>query len=256
MTNGADENNVFEVNSKILDVCASCAQISTARDYVRTRTRSVSARPAGDKPTLDNFVVGANGEAVSVLREVAAGCGPTFVYLYGPKGAGLTHLLRSLVPEEGFRVPMFDPKVPLYVVDDVDELDPGWALQLLALQNAVRGTPGMHLVCAGRVPAAQLPLPEVVRSRLAWGLCYAIRPLDDEERLAELHRQAARRGIELTPDILHWMGANLPRDMRTLTCVLDEADRLGLQKQRRVTLPLLREAVTSLDERQHARQAY
>lgn len=41
-----------------------------------------------DKPTLDNFVVGANGEAVSVLREVAAGCGPTFVYLYGPKGAG------------------------------------------------------------------------------------------------------------------------------------------------------------------------
>ena len=110
-----------------------------------------------DKPTLDNFVVGANGEAVSVLREVAAGCGPTFVYLYGPKGAGLTHLLRSLVPEEGFRVPMFDPKVPLYVVDDVDELDPGWALQLLALQNAVRGTPGMHLVCAGRVPAAQLP---------------------------------------------------------------------------------------------------
>ena len=89
-----------------------------------------------DKPTLDNFVVGANGEAVSVLREVAAGCGPTFVYLYGPKGAGLTHLLRSLVPEEGFRVPMFDPKVPLYVVDDVDELDPGWALQLLALQNA------------------------------------------------------------------------------------------------------------------------
>ena len=106
------------------------------------------------------------------------------------------------------------------------------------------------------MPAAQLPLPEVVRSRLAWGLCYAIRPLDDEERLAELHRQAARRGIELTPDILHWMGANLPRDMRTLTCVLDEADRLGLQKQRRVTLPLLREAVTSLDERQHARQAY
>ena len=121
MTNGADENNVFEVNSKILDV------------------------QERDKPTLDNFVVGANGEAVSVLREVAAGCGPTFVYLYGPRGAGLTHLLRSLVPEEGFRVPMFDPKVPLYVVDDVDELDPGWALQLLALQNAVRGTPGMHL---------------------------------------------------------------------------------------------------------------
>ena len=206
-----------------------------------------------ERPTLDNFVVGANAEAVSVLREVAAGCGPTFVYLYGPKGAGLTHLLRSLVPEESFRVPLFSPYVPLYTVDDVDDLDPGWALQLLSLQNAVRNSPGMHLVCAGRQPANQLlQLPEVVRSRLAWGLCYAIKPLDDEEQLAELKRQAAHRGIDLTPDMLHWIGVNLPRDMRTLTCVLDEADRLGLLKQRRVTLPLLREAVMNLDERRCA----
>ena len=174
-----------------------------------------------ERPTLDNFVVGANAEAVSVLREVAAGSGPMFVYLYGPKGAGLTHLLRSLVPEPGFWVPIFRPDVSLYTVDDVDDLDLGWALQL----------------------------PEVVRSRLAWGVCYAIEPLDDEERLAELKRQAANRGIELTPDMLHWIGLNLPRDMRTLVCVLDEADRLGLLKQRRVTLPLLREAVMNLDER-------
>ena len=209
-----------------------------------------------ERPTLDNFVVGANAEAVSVLREVAAGSGPMFVYLYGPKGAGLTHLLRSLVPEPGFRVPLFRPDVLLYTVDDVDDLDLGWALQLLALQNAVRNTPGAHLVCAGRQPANQLlQLPEVVRSRLAWGVCYAIEPLDDEERLAELKRQAANRGIELTPDMLHWIGVNLPRDMRTLTCVLDEADRLGLLKQRRVTLPLLREAVMNLDERRRAADA-
>ena len=119
-----------------------------------------------DKPTLDNFVVGANGEAVSVLREVAAGCGPTFVYLYGPKGAGLTHLLRSLVPEEGFRVPMFDLKVPLYVVDDVDELDPGWALQLLALQNAVRGTPGMHSCVRAGCPPLSFRFPKL--SEVVW----------------------------------------------------------------------------------------
>ena len=103
-----------------------------------------------DKPTLDNFVVGANGEAVSVLQSGRQAAGPPSCICTVPRGAGLTHLLRSLVPEEGFRVPMFDPKVPLYVVDDVDELDPGWALQLLALQNAVRGTPGMHLRVCGQ----------------------------------------------------------------------------------------------------------
>ena len=39
-----------------------------------------------DKPTLDNFVVGANGEAVSVLREVAAGCGPPSCICTVPRG--------------------------------------------------------------------------------------------------------------------------------------------------------------------------
>lgn len=107
-----------------------------------------------DKPTLDNFVVGANGEAVSVLREVAAGCGPTFVYLYGPKGAGLTHLLRSLVPEEGFRVPLFDPKVPLYVVDDVDELDPGWRCSSSRCKTPCTERRG----CISSARAACLPL--------------------------------------------------------------------------------------------------
>ena len=202
-----------------------------------------------EQPSLDNFVVGANAEAVGVLREVAAGCGPMFVYLHGPKGSGLTHLLRSLVPEEKLRVPAFEPNRLLYTVDDVDELDPGWCLQLLALQNAVRRTPGARLVCAGSLPAQQLSLPEVVKSRLAWGLCYAIKPLEDREQLAELKRQALSRGIEMTEDMLHWIALNLPRDMRTLTCVLDEADRLGLQKQRRVTLPLLREAVIAIESR-------
>ena len=39
-----------------------------------------------DKPTLDNFVVGANGEAVSVLREVAAGSGPPSCIFTVPRG--------------------------------------------------------------------------------------------------------------------------------------------------------------------------
>ena len=199
-----------------------------------------------ETPTFENFVVGVNGEAVSTLRKIAQGGGPTFVYLHGPKGSGLTHLLRCLVPHQRFRVPMFDPKVKIYVVDDVDELDPGWTLQLLALQNAVRCTPGMHLICAGRVPPAQLPLPEVVRSRLGWGLCYTIHPLNDDERIAEIDRRACERGIELPLDALQWMGQYLPRDMRSMILVLDEADRLAIMRQRKITLPLVREATQNL----------
>lgn len=208
-----------------------------------------------ESPSLDNFVAAGNAEAVGVLREVAAGCGPRFVYLYGPPGAGVTHLLRSLSSGDTLRVPLFDPAVTIYTVDDVDELDPGWALQLLTLQNAVRSAPNAHLVCGGHVPLQQLELPEVVKSRLGWGLCYALEPLDEADRLEELKRQALQRGIVLTPDMLHWMAVNLPRDMRTLTCVLDEADQLGLRRQRRVTLPLLREAVLAIEARQQEKKA-
>lgn len=202
-----------------------------------------------DLPTLDNFVVGRNAEALSVLKEMKVGRGPKFLYLHGPRGAGLTHLLSALGSGEDAgrqRVPIFDESVPLYTVDDVQDLDPGYARQLLHLQNAVYAHKDARLVCAGRLPAAQLPLPEAVRSRLAWGLSYAVHPLDETERFEELARLAALRGIRITPDIRHWMMLHLPRDMRTLTRVLDVANQLGLKGNRRVTLALVREAAEAL----------
>ena len=47
-------------------------------------------------PSLDNFVVGRNAEAVAVLRAIAAGRGEPFVYLWGERGSGRTHLLTAL----------------------------------------------------------------------------------------------------------------------------------------------------------------
>lgn len=200
-------------------------------------------------PSFDNFIVGSNTEVVGILRELQLGMGPTFVYIHGPKGAGVTHLLKSLVPEQALKVPLLDSAVKLYTVDDVDDLDPGWCRQLLALQNSVRNTPGAHLVCGGKLPARDLNLPDVVKSRLAWGLSYAITPLSEEARMEELARQAQLRGFEMTSEMQHWLAVSVARDMRTLTRVLEEVDHLGLVKKRKVTLPILREAVAILAER-------
>lgn len=200
-------------------------------------------------PSLDNFIVGSNTEVVGILRELQLGMGPTFVYIHGPKGAGVSHLLKSLVPEQALKVPLLDSAVKLYTVDDVDDLDPGWCRQLLALQNSVRNTPGAHLVCGGKLPARDLNLPDVVKSRLAWGLSYAITPLSEEARMEELARQAQLRGFEMTSEMQHWLAVSVARDMRTLTRVLEEVDHLGLVKKRKVTLPILREALAILAER-------
>lgn len=204
-----------------------------------------------ERPTLENFVAGENAEAVAALREMREGRGPKFLYLHGPMGAGLTHLLRAVAPEEapeGRPVPVYVPGRKLYTVDDVDLLDAGYARQLFALQNAVWGDAEARLVCAGRLPAAQLPLPEGVRSRLVWGLSYQIKPLSEEAAFEVLGRVAAVRGIELTPAMAAWMQTHLPRNMRALTRVFDLANQIALRTKRKVSLALVREASRLLDE--------
>ena len=203
--------------------------------------QSLLAMPAEDTPTLDNFVVGTNGQAVMVLREVAPGAGPKIVYLYGPKGAGLTHLLTALRPPSRFRVEPFDPAVKLYTVDDIDELDLGFSRQLRNLQNEVMRVPDARLVCAGRCPIDALPLGDDIKSRLHAGVSFGIAPLNEADRTAELMRLAHQRGFTLTYEMTNWIERTLPRDMRTLSRVLAAVDRLSLMTQRPVTFPLLRE---------------
>ena len=47
-------------------------------------------------PTLDNFVAGANAEALSNVRALALGSlAESVVYLWGAPGSGRSHLLRA-----------------------------------------------------------------------------------------------------------------------------------------------------------------
>ena len=40
------------------------------------------------QPTLSNFIVGSNSEAVAVISELKEGRGPQFTYLWGYEGVG------------------------------------------------------------------------------------------------------------------------------------------------------------------------
>lgn len=192
-------------------------------------------------PSLDNFVPGRNAEALATLRAVAAGGGPQFVYLWGEKGAGRSHLLRALIGTLPAEVPEFDARQALYVADDVDALDAEGQSRLFILMNEVRAHPAARLVAAGPLPPARLALREDVRTRLAWGLVHQIHPLSDVEKAQALVAHAGSRGIVLGPEVRAWMLAHLPRDMGTLVAVLDAIDAYALARQRPITVPLLRE---------------
>ena len=191
-------------------------------------------------PTLDNFVAGANGEALAALRAVAAGGGAQFIHLWGSLGCGRSHLLAALAPAHG-RVPAFEAKKWLYTVDDVEALDGDGQAALFQLQNEVRARPAARLVTAGSGPPAALPLREDVRTRLGWGLVYRIEPLGDDDKARALAAHLAARGIVAAQDLIAHLLAHRARDLRSLLALLDALDVYALSLQRPLTVPLLRQ---------------
>jgi DnaA family protein len=212
-------------------------------------------------PSLDNFVPGANGPVLAALRAALAGQGPEFLHLWGAAGSGRSHLLAAMARAAGAAradlgsVPTFVPQQRVYVVDDVHQLDDSQQAALFALQNAVRehyrpafpghpaadATPGSVLVTSADLPPARLRLREDVRTRLAWGLVFALHPIAEPERAAALVAYARARGARVDDELVPYMLTRLPRDMRTLVSVLDALDAYALARQRALTVPLLRE---------------
>ena len=195
-----------------------------------------------DRPTFENFIPGRNAPVLAAVCEMAAGGGPRLLYLYGAVGVGLTHLLNAFAPEQSERVPCFQEDRVRYAVDDLERLSAEEADALRRLIDAVMASEKARLVCAGHLPLNKLQLPLGVTSRLSSGLCSRVVPLSESDRFRELRRLAAIRGIVMTDEMESWMSAHLPRDMRTLTRVLDIANQLSLHAKSRVALATLKEA--------------
>lgn len=208
--------------------------------------------------TLDNFIVGDNGAALSYIAALLEPAPPDAapVYLWGASGTGKTHLLRAVAERlrargaaVGWLDPTTTPDAPFddawgaVVFDDVHQFDD--ARQALAFNwfvNATtpaRGAPRL-LFAAGREPPADLPLREDLRSRLGWGQVFRLAGPSEATRRAVLRAQARERGIALPDEVLDYMLARFRRDLASLTQLLALLDRFALRAQRAVTIPLVR----------------
>ena len=199
-------------------------------------------------PSLENFVAGGNGEALTGLAGwLAPENRETSLLLWGEPGAGKTHLLRA----SGARyhdattdteLCGLDEPPAFLAVDNVEALSDSGQIALFNLFNRLRAAGGRLLTAASQ-PPRKLVLREDLRTRLGSGLIYRLQPLTDEEKIAALTTQAAARGLRLPPDALDYLLARAPRDMRSLSALLAALDRYSLEHKRAITLPLLREVL-------------
>lgn len=211
--------------------------------------------PITPLPDLDfgSLLPGRNTAAVQhlqalVLQPVAA---PP-VYLWGDAGTGKTRLLRALALQcqaAGDRAGWFDAATPLpwaldeqwrlVVVDRCDALDAAHQQAAFAL-FVEASSHGVQWAAAGRLPPVDLPLRDDLRSRLGWGHVFALQPLPEAETRAALRREADRRGILLSDEVMDYLLTHLQRDLGHLMALLDRLDDYALAEHRSVTLPLLR----------------
>lgn len=201
-------------------------------------------------PSFESFLGGANAAAVEHLRSLQSLQAP--VYLWGPSGSGKTHLLHALAEERqraGERVGWLDAHsaVPwpldeawsLVVLDECQDFDADQQQAAFAVfVDAV--SRGVQVAAAGRCPPVDLPVREDLRTRLGWGHVFALQPLGESEARAALRREADRRGIFLSDEVMDYLLTRFERDLKHLMRLLDRLDRFALAEHRGVTVPLLK----------------
>jgi DnaA family protein len=208
-----------------------------------------------EPPTLQNFVVGANGEAVAAVRALATANLPqTGLLLWGASGGGKSHLVHAAVAAaqaSGRSILQWRASIDaanvddiasgaMLVVDDIDAVDAAAQARLFTLVNGVTSHGGQWLATA-KLPPARLALRDDLRTRLALGLVLEVVPLGDADKPAALALYARERGFALSDDVIMYLLAHARRDMKSLVATLAALDRQSLAAKRNVTVPLLRE---------------
>jgi DnaA family protein len=209
--------------------------------------------PIGPEParSFDTYLAGENRAALEHLRQIAPLSAPT--YLWGPTGSGKTHLLGALAAEwqaRGARVGWFsavsglpwafEEGWKLICLDDCDAFDEERQRAAFAL-FVEASTAAVPLVAAGSLPPVDLPLREDLRSRLGWGVVFALRPLADADARAVLRRAADGRGIFLSDEVMDYLLTRFARDLGHLMALLEQLDEYALSQKRTVTVALLKQ---------------
>lgn len=183
------------------------------------------------------------------------------VYLWGSPETGRSHLLQARCHEAmgmgNEAIYLQSPAdhepdvlrdlewVGTVCIDDVDTVlgHADWEAALFHLINGIESHGGF-LGLAGPTPANQLTvmLPDLA-SRLRGAVSLRTDHLGDQDKLKVLQARARGRGFDLPGDVGRYIMDRSPRSMATLMSVLERLDAASLARQRRVTIPLVRETL-------------
>lgn len=216
-----------------------------------------------DEATFSTVYAGPNAALIEALTQQLDEAGEPFIYLWGKKGSGRSHLLQAACHEASDRgcralyLPLNElGHFPPLMLEDVERLDlvaiddlesvlgrRRWEEALFHAFNRLRDG-GKRLLVSAAGPPRQLPvtLPDLA-SRLSWGMTFQVRDLDDEQHLAALQLRARERGMLMSDDVARYILHREPRRLDALFACLEKLDRASLSAQRRLTIPFVKQTL-------------
>lgn len=219
-----------------------------------------------ESASFASFYAGPNAELLHQIEKIAAGTtvdSSNTWFISGPEGSGKTHLLQAAVRAAGEQdrsvayVPLTDllsgdsavldglTDLSLVCLDDIQQTagHRRWEEALMGLCDGLRARRG-SLIVAGTAPPMELRLGlKDLATRLAWGPVYALKPLDDGDKLGFLQLRARHRGLELPDETARFLLNRSARDIPALLVMLDRLDHASLAAQRKLTIPFVRDAL-------------
>lgn len=213
-----------------------------------------------DHARFDNFHQGSNGLILATVQAMAGGGLPPAAWLWGPHGAGKSHLLQAAVAaahEQG-RSTAYLPlaelaSLPATVLDGMGSLqllalddpaavagDAGWERALLHLYEQLQAGGGRLLVGAGMAPAASGIALADLRSRFSAAAVFRLAVLAEDDCRQALQQRAGWLGLDLPDDTADFLLARVGRDQGSLFHLLERLDQEALVAQRRLTIPFVR----------------
>lgn len=215
-----------------------------------------------DANTFQNFYTNTNNAVLlHCLKNFSLKMGEPYIYMWGNSGAGCTHLLHACchaAQAQGFSVaylPLNEIKktsspeifrglevVDMVCIDELDSIatDTLWQEALFHFYNRLQEQMHYLLIAAKRVPQhLGFSLQDLI-SRLASGVLFQVRELNDSERLLALQQRARLRGLEFSDEVGQFLLLRLPRHSKTLFSVLEKLDSASLSLKRKLTIPLVK----------------
>jgi DnaA-homolog protein len=216
-----------------------------------------------DDATFANFYIGTNSESLIHLTAAANCKGESYIYIWGKVGSGCTHLLQACCnAAQQQKIPaiyltlnlpnlIFDvledlDAMELICIDDINSVmgDLRWEEALFNLFNKLAEAKKHLIIAADCLPAMlACKLPDL-KSRLSSGVAFQVEALTDDEKILALQIRAKNRGLNLAENVIQYLLTHLTRDMHTLVKLLDKLDRASLVKQRKLTIPFVKEILT------------